>query len=53
MRKISGFCERCENYSPFLENKNSLWLCTVCRDETGRLNRVVIPRFGSRLFIKR
>gem|GEM_PF-1717838 len=38
MRRISGFCERCECFSPFLEKKNNLWLCTVCRDDVIQLN---------------
>jgi len=39
--KISGFCERCATFSPFLERRRDTWLCTVCYDETRKLSKMV------------
>lgn len=41
MKKISGFCERCETMSPFLTKKDERWLCTMCRDESYMLDRII------------
>gem|GEM_PF-2565436 len=41
MKRLNGLCESCESYSPFLERKSGLWLCTVCRDRKSRLEKII------------
>lgn len=53
MRKISGFCERCDNFSQFLQRREGFWLCTVCRDEVTQMGRTVMPPFGPFFFTRR
>ncbi len=45
MREISGFCERCDVFSPFLEKEEGSWLCTVCYDEMTKMEKILVPVF--------
>ncbi|UCG95688.1 MAG: hypothetical protein JSV92_01400 [archaeon] len=50
MRRISGFCEACENYSHYLQRRRGLWLCTICRDRKERLESILVPGSQNRFF---
>ncbi len=50
MKKISGFCERCENFSPFLQRSDGTWLCTVCRDTLRGMDGELRPGFFTNCF---